>query len=40
MKKRTLLIVGKLLTLVAVTFVSTASMLWVHRPEVPEELKK
>ncbi|MCD9022951.1 cyclic lactone autoinducer peptide [Cohnella silvisoli] len=40
MKKRAALIIGKALALFAVVFVSTASMLWFHRPEIPAELKK
>jgi cyclic lactone autoinducer peptide len=39
MKKRVALFAGKGLALIAVIFVSTASMLWLHRPEIPEELK-
>ncbi|QJD87643.1 cyclic lactone autoinducer peptide [Cohnella herbarum] len=38
MKKKIALFVGKGLAVFAVIFVSTASMLWFHRPEIPEEL--
>jgi len=38
MKKRIALVAGKGLALVAVLFVSTACMLFAHRPEIPEEL--
>lgn len=31
---------ASVLSLVAVTFVSTASILFVHQPETPEELLK
>lgn len=36
--KKAVSIVSKLLALVALAFVSTASVFWLHRPETPKEL--
>ena len=39
--KRSLAVgISKLLAVVAVVFVSTASLTFWHRPEIPAELKK
>jgi cyclic lactone autoinducer peptide len=40
MKKAVVVGVSKVLAGVAVVFVSTASFFLMHRPEIPEELKK
>ncbi|OXS53826.1 hypothetical protein B1A99_28425 [Cohnella sp. CIP 111063] len=40
MKRSVAVSVSKLLALVAVVFVSTASWTFWHRPEIPAELKK
>lgn len=40
MKKSSVVLASKLLALVAVVFVSTASLAFLHRPEIPAELKK
>ncbi|MGG4035539.1 cyclic lactone autoinducer peptide [Paenibacillus cisolokensis] len=40
MKKKLAIGASKLLALVAVLFVSTASLWIMHRPEIPEELQK
>jgi cyclic lactone autoinducer peptide len=40
MKRSLALNFSKLLALVAVVFVSTASWTYWHRPEIPEELRK
>ncbi|MFB9278977.1 cyclic lactone autoinducer peptide [Cohnella cellulosilytica] len=39
MKRKVAIGVSKILVLVAVAFVSTASWILYHRPEIPEELK-
>lgn len=39
MKRTAVLLFAKLLAVVAVAFVSTASGTLLHRPEIPEELK-
>lgn len=40
MKKTAVALVSKLLAVIAVVFVSTASFWAVYRPETPVELKK
>lgn len=40
MKKKTVVLISKLLAMAAVIFVSTACWWAVYRPEVPAELKK
>jgi len=40
MKRTTVIGLSKLLAFVAVMFVSTSSLLYLHRPEIPAELKK
>lgn len=40
MKKAAVVGVSKVLLLVATVFVSTASWILLHRPEIPAELKK
>jgi hypothetical protein len=40
MKRKTAIVISKLLAGMAVIFVSTASFWAVYRPEVPKELKK
>ncbi|WP_372635618.1 cyclic lactone autoinducer peptide [Cohnella sp.] len=40
MKRKTVVLVSKLLAMTAVIFVSTACWWAVYRPEVPAELKK
>jgi len=39
MKRNVAAGISKVLVLVAVAFVSTASWILLHRPEIPEELK-
>lgn len=40
MKRAAVVVLAKLLAVVAVVFVSTASGAFLHRPEIPAELKK
>lgn len=40
MKKTAVIGISKVLLLVAAVFVSTASWITFHRPEIPAELKK
>ncbi|RKP54023.1 cyclic lactone autoinducer peptide [Cohnella endophytica] len=40
MKRDFAVMISKILVLVAAVFVSTASLFMIHRPEIPEELKK
>lgn len=40
MKRRAIIGLSKVLSLIAVVFVSTASAAYLHRPEIPAELKK
>jgi len=40
MKRASAILVSKLLAGLAVVFVSTASFILLHRPEIPEELKR
>jgi cyclic lactone autoinducer peptide len=39
MKRTVAVIISRLLALVAIVLVSTASLFLFHRPEIPEELK-
>jgi cyclic lactone autoinducer peptide len=40
MKRKSVILISKVLTLLAVAFVSTASLFLYHRPEIPAELKR
>jgi len=40
MKRAAVIGISKVLLLIATVFVSTASWISLHRPEIPEELKK
>jgi cyclic lactone autoinducer peptide len=39
MKRAAVIGLSKILGLIAIVFVSTASWIFLHRPEIPEELK-
>ncbi|WP_372661459.1 cyclic lactone autoinducer peptide [Cohnella sp.] len=39
MKRGVIIVLSKVLALIAVVFVSTASGAYLHRPEIPAELK-